>query len=183
MPTSLCKIELLAMIKHYNKHNSDKIQNIDKMKKAEIVAICKKYNIISCENIDTTLPEISLSTVNKKHLLQDIELSFLQKGKTIPKEFSTLKKSELIEYMEQQDISHYTQEMIEEEIKKYNNYNHNRDIIYYNMICYDNVNISDIDDDDLESYIKNNNLKTDIADLQQVSALLSKHIYFNFCIL
>jgi hypothetical protein len=172
MPTSLCKIELLAMIKQHNKHNKDKIQNVDKMKKTEIVAICKKYNIYS-ENIDTTISKICLSTVNKKHLLQDIELFFLQKGKTIPKEFSTMKKKQLIEYMEQQDIDHYTQQMIEEEIKKCNIYNHNKDIIYYNMICYNNVNISEIDDNDLESYIQNHNLKTNIVDLKQVSSLLS----------
>ena len=103
MSSELSKVELLAMIKQYNKNNSDKIKNIDKVKKEEIIQICHKYNIIPT-NVDNDI-KINLSNISKKHLLQDIELFFLKKGQTLPKEILQMKKNQLVEYMEENVIS------------------------------------------------------------------------------
>ena len=172
MSSELSKVELLAMIKQYNKNNSDKIKNIDKMKKKEIVQICQKYNIIPT-NVDNDI-KINLSNISKKHLLQDIELFFLKKGQPLPKEINQMKRNQLVEYMEENEIEHYTQSMIIEEIQKYNKQNHDKNVIYYNIMCYDNVNIDEIDNDNLEQFIKNNNLDENIDNLQATSIFLSK---------
>lgn len=172
MSSELSKVELLAMIKQYNKNNSDKIKNIDKMKKEEIVQICQKYNIIPT-NADNDI-KINLSNISKKHLLQDIELFFLKKGQPLPKEINQMKRNQLVEYMEENEIEHYTQSMIIEEIQKYNKQNHDKNVIYYNIMCYDNVNIDEIDNDNLGQFIKNNNLDENIDNLQATSIFLSK---------
>lgn len=172
MSSELSKVELLAMIKQYNKNNSDKIKNIDKMKKEEIIQICHKYNIIPT-NVDNDI-KINLSNISKKHLLQDIELFFLKQGKTLPKEILQMKKNQLIEYMEENEIVHYTQSMITEDIQKYNKQNYDKNIIYYNIMCYDNVNIDEIDNDNLEQFIQNNNLDRNIDNFQATSIFLSK---------
>ena len=172
MSSELSKVELLAMIKQYNKKNSDKIKNIDKMKKEEIMQICQKYNIIPT-NVDNDI-KINLSNISKKHLLQDIELFFLKKGQPLPKEINQMKRNQLVEYMEENEIEHYTQSMIIEEIQKYNKQNHDKNVIYYNIMCYDNVNIDEIDNDNLEQFIKNNNLDENIDNLQATSIFLSK---------
>jgi hypothetical protein len=172
MSSELSKVELLAMIKQYNKNNSDKIKNIDKMKKEEIMQICQKYNIIPT-NVDNDI-KINLSNISKKHLLQDIELFFLKKGQPLPKEINQMKRNQLVEYMEENEIEHYTQSMIIEEIQKYNKQNHDKNVIYYNIMCYDNVNIDEIDNDNLEQFIKNNNLDENIDNLQATSIFLSK---------
>ena len=172
MSSELSKVEFLAMIKQYNKNNSDKIKNIDKMKKEEIMQICQKYNIIPT-NVDNDI-KINLSNISKKHLLQDIELFFLKKGQPLPKEINQMKRNQLVEYMEENEIEHYTQSMIIEEIQKYNKQNHDKNVIYYNIMCYDNVNIDEIDNDNLEQFIKNNNLDENIDNLQATSIFLSK---------
>jgi len=172
MSSELSKVELLAMIKQYNKNNSDKIKNIDKMKKEEIMQICQKYNIIPT-NVDNDI-KINFSNISKKHLLQDIELFFLKKGQPLPKEINQMKRNQLVEYMEENEIEHYTQSMIIEEIQKYNKQNHDKNVIYYNIMCYDNVNIDEIDNDNLEQFIKNNNLDENIDNLQATSIFLSK---------
>jgi len=172
MSSELSKVELLAMIKQYNKNNSDKIKNIDKMKKEEIIQICHKYNIIPT-NVDNDI-KINLSNISKKHLLQDIELFFLKKGQPLPKEINQMKRNQLVEYMEENEIEHYTQSMIIEEIQKYNKQNHDKNVIYYNIMCYDNVNIDEIDNDNLGQFIKNNNLDENIDNLQATSIFLSK---------
>ena len=173
MSSNLSKIELLAMIKQYNKNNNDKIKNIDKMKKEEIVHICEKYEIIPRNIEQNSSVKINLSNISKKYLLQDIELFFLKKGKPFPKEIQLLKKEELVEFMEDTGIEHYTQSMITEEIKKYNEYNHQKNIIYYNMMCYDNINVCEIDNDNLDKFIRDNTLDTKIENLKDVSLLLS----------
>lgn len=173
MSSVLSKVELLAMIKQYNKNHSDKIKNIDKMKKDEIMQICHKYDIVSTNDNDDKI-KINLSNVTKKNLIQDIELFFLKKGKTFPKEIVSMKKNELIEYMEENEIEHYTQSMITEEIQKYNKQEYQKNIIYYNIMCYDNVNIDEIDNDNLGQFINNNNLDENIDNFQATSIFLSK---------
>ena len=173
MSSVLSKVELLAMIKQYNKNHSDKIKNIDKMKKDEIMQICQKYDIVSTNDNDDDI-KINLSNVSKKNLIQDIELFFLKKGKSLPKEIVSMKKNELVEFMEENEIQHYTQSMITEEIQKYNKQDHDKNIIYYNIMCYDNVNVHEIDNNNLQKFINDNNLDQNIENFQATSILLSK---------
>ena len=73
----------------------------------------------------------------------------MRKGSVIPPEVVKMKRKEIIEYMEYNDILHFTQSMIEEESKRiYLNELH-KNIIYYNIIRYDNVDVHKIDNDDL----------------------------------
>lgn len=173
MSSVLSKVELLAMIKQYNKNHSDKIKNIDKMKKDEIMQICQKYDIVSTNDNGDNI-KINLSNVSKKNLIQDIELFFLKKGKAFPKEIVSMKKYELVEFMEENEIQHYTQSMITEEIQKYNKQDHDKNIIYYNIMCYDNVNVHEIDNNNLQKFINDNNLDQNIENFQATSILLSK---------
>lgn len=181
---TLCKVELLALVKSYNKLNHDKIQNADKMKKDQLFQLCRSYNIIDeLSNEKNNNSRVSLVHVSKSNLIKDIELHFLRKGSVLPPEVVKMKRKEIIEYMECNDILHYTQSMIEEETKRICLNELHKNIIYYNIVRYDNVDVHKIDNDDLESFINNNNLDTDIANFKQYSILLQSiyMAYQTFC--
>ncbi len=165
----LSRIELLALIKIHNKLNNDKIKNIDKLKKEELLDICKKHGLLSGHN---SIEKIDLYNINKKHLLQDVEIWYMKQNKSIPLDVQQMKKKDLIDFMELNNIEHYTVDKIELEINKYNKLNNMRNIIIYNIIKYDNIDVNNIDNEDLESFIIEHNLDTNIKNMDQYAKLL-----------
>lgn len=176
MDTKYSRIELLALIKAYNKQNNDKIKNADKLKKKELIVVCASYGIIFDDNITSC---IDLRNVSKKDLLRDVELFFLKQNKQIPSDVLVMKKKELIGYMELNQINHYTLDDLKAELNKYQRYNDLKNIIIFNILKYDNVDIEKLDDDNLELYIKENSLDTNIEHLQAYSKLVH-NVYVAF---
>lgn len=176
------KIELLALIKSYNKRNSDKIKNVDKLKKTELIEICKKYGLLS-GNETEKIPPIDLRNVKKKDLQRDVELFFLKQNKTVPLDIIQMQKKHLIDFMELNEVIHYTPDIIEREIKDIQKQNVLKNIIVYNIICYDNVDVEKIDNDKLEEFITNNHLDTHIENFQNYCILLQElhTAYDKFC--
>jgi len=175
------KIELLALIKNYNKKNADKIKNVDKLKKEDLLEICKKHALISCD--DQCVVEIDLRNISKKDLMRDVELYFLQQNKRIPNEIIQLKKQDLIDFMEINCIKHYTSDMIEKEIKECEKQNMFKNIIVYNIMRYNNIDVTKINNTNMEEFITENQLDTDIRHLQQYSVLVYElyQTYEKFC--
>lgn len=175
------KVELLALVKVFNKQNDEKIKNTDKMKKNEILEICRKNNILP--NVSSTEIKVALNTVSKTDLKKDIEIHFLKHGKPIPQDILNMKKRELIEYMEMHNIVHYTSDLIKQETEKYQHLQLMKTIVVYNIMKYDSIDVSLLTDDNLEKYIIDNDLDCDIEDIQQYSILLTKlyAAYEDFC--
>ncbi len=164
------KIELLALIKNHNKCNVEKIRNSDKLKKHQLYDVCKKYKIISDESQgDVETDEDKLDNICKRDLLKDIEIYFLKQNKNVPMDIFKMRKKNLIEYMVLNGVIHYSKKLIEKEIRLFQLKN----IIIYNIMRYDNVDVTKLDDDNLEEYIQKNNLDTDIICLQQYAVLLN----------
>jgi hypothetical protein len=180
----LSRIELLALIKNHNKNSEEKIKNIDKLKKSEIMEICKKYGIDVHESMAKT-KIVDLRNIAKADLFRDVELFFLKQNKAIPKNIQQLRKRDLIDFMELNEIQHYTQEILEAEIKMYQEHNFLKNVIIYNIIRYDNIDISQIPDTKelLEQFVFNNNLDANIDMLKHYSILLFKlyDAYDEFC--
>ena len=174
------RIELLALIKSYNKTHSEKLKNIDKLKKEELLDICKKHGLLTGNEI---IQPIDLRNISKHDLLRDVEIWYLKQNKNIPSDVLHLKKNDLIDFMELNDIKHYTSDIVEKEIKEYQKQNILKKIIVYNIIRYDNIDINKIDND-LETFINDNSLDTNIENLQQYSILLNDlyTAYEKFCI-
>jgi hypothetical protein len=179
----LNKIELLALIKTYNKTNDDKIKNVDKLKKDEIIEICKKYNLIGSDDNTYNSHNIDLRNISKKDLLRDVEIYYMKHNKTVPNDVIQMKKQDIIDFMELNEIPHYTSELVEKEIKTIEKNNKLKYIITYNIIRYDNVNVNDIDNEKMDEYITNNGLDTDISKLQSYVVLLQNlhNAYEIFC--
>jgi hypothetical protein len=187
----LVKVELLALVKKHNKYNKDKILNADKMHKNELLAICKEYSLLSTQygsgsnesngSDGSNKSVINFKNVSKSNLFQDIEFHFLKQNKKIPTNFSKMKKSELIEYMEINDICHYTKEMLEKEVKKYHENITMKNIIYYNILKYDDIDVNEIDD--LRTFIEEKNLDTNIEHFTEYSALVQNlyTAYSKYC--
>jgi len=175
------KVELLALIKNHNKKNGDKIKNADKLKKEELLDVCKKHALLPCD--ESYVSEIDLRNISKKDLHRDVELYFLKQNKRTPVEVMQMKKQDLIDFMEINNILHYTPDMIEKEIKEYERHNLLKNIIIYNIMRYDNLDVSKIDNSNMEGFIKENQLDTDIKHLQQYSVLLYElyGAYEKFC--
>lgn len=180
----LSKIELLALIKSHNKNNDEKIKNIDKLKKNEILQICQKYGINMHGDIVRT-KTIDLRNIAKADLHRDVELFFLKQNKTIPKTVLQMKKNDLIDFMELNEIQHYTKELLETEIKMYQDHSFLKNVIIYNIMRYDNIDISQIPDtrDSLEQFIVENKLDANIHIMHHYSVLLFKlyDAYDEFC--
>ena len=85
-----------------------------------------------------------------------------------------MKKSELIEYMEINDIHHYTKELLEKAAKTYHENITMKNIIYYNILKYDDIDVNEIDD--LRTFIDKNKLDTNIDHFTEYSALV-QNIY------
>lgn len=176
------RIELLALVKTYNKVHNDKVKNSDKMKKNDLVTLCQSLSLInsSCEKLTK---EIDLRNLSRNSIMQDISLHFIKQGKEIPHDVVVMKKQQLIDYMELHNITHYTPERIEKEIKKYMEDDKARKIIYYNMIRYDNVNTEDIHSDSISEYIESHGLDQEMTNFNEYAKLLHTiyTAYDKFC--
>lgn len=181
MSSEYNRIDLLAVIKKYNKTHEDKIKNVDKLKKEELLEICKKYSLLSA--IPEYVQQIDLHTLNKRILLQDVEIHFMKQNKPIPQSIFQMRKENLVYFMEENGIPHYSQDLIEKEIANYNKRHYAKNVIVYNIIKYDNIDVSQIYDDDLESFITDKNLDTNVQNLQAYSKLLYElyAAYDSFC--
>jgi hypothetical protein len=180
--TKLNRVEMLALIKTYNKSHDDKIKNVDKLKKDELVEICQKYSLLNTTEVHTRFI-IDLRNISKKDLMRDVEIYFLKQSKMIPQDIVIMKKQDLINYMELNDITHYTPELIEKEVKRINREHHLKNIITYNIMRYDNIDIMQLDSDKIEEYIEENKLDTNIEHLHAYAVLLyNLHAsYEGFC--
>ena len=85
-----------------------------------------------------------------------------------------MNKKDLIDFIELNNIKHYTPDIIKREIQLREKSKFYKNIIIYNIMRYDNVNVEEIEDH--EKYVKENNLDTDIKHLQDY-ALLMKSLY------
>lgn len=183
MEQKYSRVELLALIKGYNKINSDKIKNVDKMNKMELHDICTKYGLI--ESNVKVITKIDLRNISKIDLHRDIELHFLKQNKNVPQDILLMKKKDLIDYMELNDIQHYTQDLLEQETKNYQKHSVLKNIIIYNIMKYDNIDVSELPDDvnELQQFISRNGLDVNIGDLKQYSVLLYKlyDAFHEFC--
>jgi len=178
------RIELLALIKTYNKTHDDKIKNVDKLKKEEIIELCQKYNLFdTVEQSAAATTTIDLRNISKKDLMRDVEFYFLKQSKMIPQDVALMKKQDLIDYMELNEIQHYTPELIQKEVRQLNKEHYLKNIITYNMLRYDNVDIMNLDNDKIEEYIIENKLDTNIEHLHAYAVLLyNLHAsYEGFC--
>lgn len=177
------RIELLALIKTYNKTHDDKIKNVDKLKKEEIIELCQKYKLFDTAEQSAAAATIDLRNISKKDLMRDVEIYFLKQNKVVPQDIALMKKQELIDYMELNDIVHYTPELIEKEVREINHENHLKNIITYNIMRYNNVDIIKLNESDIEEYIKENNLDTNLEHLHDYAVLLyNLHAtYEGFC--
>ena len=179
------RIEMLALIKTYNKSHDDKIKNVDKLKKDEIVEICQKYKLFDTPDQHTVVASVTidLRNISKKDLMRDTEFYFLKQGRMIPQDVALMKKQELIDYMELNGISHYTPELIEKEVREINREHYLKNIITYNMLRYDNIDIAQLENDNIEDYIKNNNLDTNLEHMHAYAVLLYNlnATYEGFC--
>jgi hypothetical protein len=174
------KIELLMLIKTYNKTHDDKIKNVDKMKKDELIEICEKYALSDDSQICTI--RIDLRNVCKKDLMRDVQLYFMKKNQNIPQNVAQMRKHDLIDYMEVQGIKHYTPDILEKELEELHQYNMLKNVITYNIIRYDNVDIMQLDND-LNTYIIENKLDTNIDHMHAYALLLRNLLcaYELFC--
>jgi hypothetical protein len=182
MDNKYSRVELLALVKTYNKINNDKIQNSDKMKKQELLDVCKSMSLIQ-DTSKITVYNIDLRNLSKNSLIQDIALHFLKQAKEIPFDVNVMKKQDLIDYIELHNITHYTPELLEKEIKMYADEDNAKKVIYYNMIRYDNVNIDDLCTERLVEYIQSNDLDQNMCHFNEYAKLLSTiyNAYDKFC--
>lgn len=183
MDKNYSRIELLAIIKAFNKGNSDKIKNADKMKKEDLINLCNSYSLINDESADITSKHIDLHNLSRNSLLQDISLYFIKQGKHVPSDILAMKKNDLIDFMETNEIIHYTPELIEIETKKYIAEDNAKKIIHYNMIRYDNVNTEDIDNNNLVGYVESQELDQEMKHFNSYAKMLSAiyTAYDKFC--
>lgn len=181
---SLNRIELLSLIKKYNKENVDKIKNIDKLKKEELYEICCKYHLIKTEVIEEVIMPIDLHTINKNELLKDIQIYFCYKGMNVPDEISKMKKDELITFMEDNSVKHYTPELIKKEVLELEKNKKIEDIIVYNVMRYDNLDMVNLKHLDHEQYIIDKKLNTNTDDIDDYIVLINRlyTAYVSFCV-
>lgn len=175
------RIELLALIKSFNRVQNDKIKNSDKMKKNELLSLCKSLSLIELSSLPSK--HINLQNLSKISIQQDIQLYFLKQGKEIPKHVLTMKKKELIDFMELNGIIHHTPELLEKETRKYIAENNAKNIVYYNMIKYDNVNTDEIDSNSIAEFIELHQLDQNILHFKEYAKLLHSiyTAYDTFC--
>jgi hypothetical protein len=174
------KIELLAYIKKFNKKNENKIINIDKLKKKELYDICLNYNLLSISHDNNDIV-INYKNVSKDHILQNIELYFLKQNLTMPSEFEKRTKKDLIDFVELNSVPHYTPDIIKKEIKEIEKKEFYKQVIIYNILRYDNIDVKQINDN--ETYVNENNLDTDLTHMKHYARLLKTIYegYYTFC--
>lgn len=182
METKHSKVELLALVKKHNKTSEHKIQNVDKMKKQELHDVCVIHSLILTEDKGNKI--MNLNNISKQILMQNVEIHFLKKKAQVPREVMNMKKKELIDYITLNDIVYYTSEMIEDEIKEIEKEKEQNDeeeyyknVIIYNIIRYDNIDIEKITKS--KEYVHDNNLNTNLENYQEYAKMLNE-IYTSY---
>lgn len=180
----ISKVELLALIKQYNRNGVDKIMNVDRLKKEELMELCLKYSLIIKEDSNNDISEKDLKNIPISRLFQDVELFFLHQGKKVPREVLKMKKRDLIDYMILNTITHNTTQDLEKEYNKYQRATRNKNIIMYNIIRYDNVDVEKIGDQNIEEFIEKHKLDTNMHHFDEYKVFLRDlyQAYDNFCI-
>lgn len=182
MDKNCSRIELLAIIKTYNRSHNDKILNADKMKKKELMNVCISYSLIN-NSVEDSPKTIDLRNVSRNSILQDITLYYIKQSKEVPSHILSMKKKELIDFIEMNDITHYTPELIEAETRKYMAEEKTKNIIYYNMIRYDNINTEELDTNCLTEYIESQGLDQEMKYFNEYAKMLGTiyTAYDKFC--
>lgn len=95
-----------------------------------------------------------------------------------------MKKKDLIDYIILNNIVYYTSEMIEDEIKEIEKENkqqeeeeYYKNVIIYNIIRYDNIDIKKITKN--KEYVEENNLDTNLENYQEYAKMLNE-IYTSY---
>lgn len=179
METKYSRVELLALLKVYNKTNDLKIQNVDKLKKDEIYNMCVVYSLLPKNQYIPN--KIKLTHIPRSHLMENIEMHHLKQGTNVPIEVTKMKKKKLIEYIEFNNIKHYTPEDIKQEIEELQKDLYYENVILYNIIKYDNVDYQNISNKC--DFVEKNNLDTDIRYYNEYSEFLDEvyQSYEKFC--
>lgn len=183
METKYSKVELLALVKKHNKTSENKIQNVDKMKKEELYDICIIHSLIPGGD-NKGNKTMNLNNISKQILMQNIEIHFLKKKEQVPRDVLNMKKKDLIDYITLNNIVYYTTEMIENEIKeiekekiKEEEEEHYKNIIIYNIIRYDNIDINQITKS--KEYVETHPLNESLENYQEYAKMLNE-IYTSF---
>lgn len=174
--SNLSRVELLALVKTHNRTHNEKLRNVDILKKDELYDLCKSKNMFKGD--ESFEEKFDLTLINKKHLLQDIELHFLKKNCKMSEDIMKMKKKELVDYMELNQIQHYTAEGLKNEFISIEKDTKNKHIIYFNIIRKD-IDPSMIDTDNIEEFIEEHNLDTNIEEFEEYSTLL-RNMYCSF---
>jgi len=182
MEAKYSKVELLALVKKHNKTSEHKIQNVDKMKKHELYDVCVIHSLVHTDEKGNKI--MNLNNISKQILMQNVEIYFLKKKEQVPREVLNMKKKDLIDYITLNNIVYYTSEMIEDEIKQIEKENEKekeeeyyKNIIIYNIIRYDNIDIKQINKS--KEYVERNNLNTKLDNYQEYAKMLND-IYISF---
>lgn len=187
MTTKLSNIELIVLLKNYAKQEHIKIPNLQQKNKEELMKLCTAYKLL--EQRDNNNVKINVENLSKKQMINDIEVFYLKQYKKIDN-LRKMKKNELINIIEENDIPHITEDELKKQITEMNNYNNYVMIIKYNYIKYDLFSLKSIDFDNLTSndllkFIKDNKLDTncDETSFNNISQLLSNLIlsYKSYC--
>lgn len=179
METNYSRIELLALLKVYNKTTDLKIQNVDKLKKDEIYNMCVVYSLLPKNEYIPN--KINLTNIPRAHLMENIEMHHLKQGTNVPFEVTKMRKKELIEYIELNNIKHYTPEDLKQEIEELQINRYRENVILYNIIKYDDIDYKNISNK--HDFIVKNNLDTDIGHFQEYTEFIEEvyKSYEKFC--
>lgn len=188
MSSKLSNIELIVLLKNYKKKEHIKIPNLQKKNKEELIELCKNYKLLDQEDNNNGI-KINIDSLSKKQMINDIEIFFLKQYKKIDN-LKKMKRPELINIIEDNDIPHITETELKNQITEMNNYNKYVIIIKYNYIKYDLFSLSSIDFDkvnsnDLLKFIEDNKLdiNCDEISLDNINKLLGNIIvsYRTYC--
>jgi hypothetical protein len=186
MENKYTNIELIAILTKFKKDKKIKIANIQKMKKEELINLCKKHELFNNE-LHNENNNITIENLSKKQMRQDIEIFFIKQNKTIDN-IEKIPKKGLIEIMEENNIPHLTEEQLVKEYEYNTKINQLKDIIKYNYIKFGVINIAEYNFDEmnieeLENFIKINNLITDISDYYYINELSNNliSVYSQYC--
>jgi len=136
------------------------------------------------------MKEIDITRLSKRNLLNDIDIFFLKNQMNYDGDIFKLKKKDLIKIMLDYDIPHIDENILKEEILKYEKYNKLRNKILYNYYKYNNIDpdiINDLSDDEkLEAIIEEYNLTEEPIENELEEIIkLTKTIaiaYKNYCV-
>lgn len=151
MSSSYTSIELITLLYKYKKEKNIKLPKINKLKKSELIKLCNDFNLLGDgKEGDEDNKDIKYTNLTKKQMIDDISIYFYKQNKTI-ENINKMKKEELQEIIYQFNIPHITKDILKYEIEEYNKCSKYINIIKYNFIKYDNIDIKEIDFNKLTS--------------------------------